>query len=297
MNLHLKNIRFKKCPCCNSTSFVAYYNNPHVKKMKGWRDFFYGSRHFISDIIACKDCGFKFINTLQDNYQLFYQGHDAIDYKKMHPYRIRYFKKVKRKLESVKWFQLPPSAKILDFGCADGDWLMYWKDKANLFGTEASLHFLSDLDSKGIHHVDENLLTSQTFDFISMFDYLEHCEDPLEQLRSTKALLSEKGYLAISVPDMNKWLAILTGQRYYLYCPMHFSYFTRNSLEKLLLRVFPKSQIIFFSSPIMKSDTNSLLKWIGINWRAPEKFNVTIPIGYSSNILAIVTNMPRQIDR
>lgn len=297
MSLHLKKIRFTNCPCCNATSFITYYNNSHVKKMRGWRDFFYGSRDFISDIIECKDCGFKFINTLHDNYQRFYQDNETIDYKKMRPYRINYFKKVKRKLESIKWFQLPPSAKILDLGCADGDWLMQWKGKADLFGAETSAHFLSDLDSKGIRHVDENFLASQTFDFISMFDYLEHCEDPLEQLRRIKSLLSEKGYMAISVPDMNKWLAILLGQRYYLYCPMHFSYFTRNSLEKLLLRVFQESQIIFFSSPIMKSDINSLLKWTGINWRAPEKFNVTIPIGYSSNIFAIVTNTPRQFDR
>jgi hypothetical protein len=88
---------------------------------------------------------------------------------------------------------------------------------------------------------------------------------------------------------MGKFIASLLRQRYYLYSPMHLSYFTEDSLRSLLMRIFPEACMInIFPSPAMKADLRTLVKWLRLPLAIHSKLNIQIPFGYSASLIAIV---------
>jgi SAM-dependent methyltransferase len=190
-------------------------------------------------------------------------------------------------LEKRLSIKLSTPSNILDIGCASGDWLQLWEESASLYGTELSPVFHEELANKGIQVVHPEIIEFKKYDLISMFDYLEHVECPEAELSRAYRNLKMGGYLVIGVPDMGKWQARLFGIKYYLYCPMHFSYFNRISLEKITSKIFLKKSISIFQSPPMKTNINGILKWLGFNHPLSYWSSINFPLGYSASLILV----------
>jgi 2-polyprenyl-3-methyl-5-hydroxy-6-metoxy-1,4-benzoquinol methylase len=281
-------LRFKSCPCCAKGEFIIYYRNKNPVEIKHWREFFFGKARFISNIYECRSCGFKFLNDLPPAYERFYQLQDLAEYRHTRSYRSGYFQKIKNQLEKDGLLNLPPSARILDLGCGDGAWLELWKDRAGLYGTEISPELQEILAVNDITVVDHNTLGNGQYDLISMFDFLEHVEDPLEQLKVVYSRLKPGGIMLLAVPDLGKLLAKLLRIYYYLYCPMHFSYFCEKSLRCLIERVFGHREITVRPAPKMYSDLSRALTWLRMPQFLPKHLSIRIPVGYSASLICLV---------
>ena len=82
----------------------------------------------------------------------------------------------------------------------------------------------------------------EKYDCISFLDVLEHMEDPWEILHKAHTVLSENGVLLLSIPNIGHWTVVwdlLEGHFEYqpvgILCNTHLRFFTRSSLESLLV--------------------------------------------------------------
>lgn len=282
----ISNIRISFCPCCGSAGLNCVWNNNKLRPTKDWKTFFYGGYRAISDIYTCSNCGYKFINNLTPNWAQYYAEQEIESYLSISTYRNKYFDEIKNQ---IRPFINKQPQTMLDIGCGDGGWLSVWPECEKRFGSEYSSEFRKVLHSHGINVVEDDDIKNREYDLISLFDVLEHIEEPRQFLDSIWRQVSTNGALIVAVPAMDKWIAKLLGHRYYLYCPMHFSYFGRRSLSTLLGSVCTGGTIRIIPSPPMKADLAAVFKWLGIKRSIPRIFNCPLPIGYSASLVAIVS--------
>jgi SAM-dependent methyltransferase len=260
-----------------------------LQAIQDWKDFMYGGRNFIGQIIHCNNCSFRYIEipTPGNNY---YTDADHSGYSSLANARLRYFLDLRTAL-CQRGITLSNEASMLDLGAGDGDWLSAWPEVRHRCATEMQPALLKRMNEKGIVTASglEGFANSH-FDLISAFDFLEHIEDPNPLLQRLQDRLVDGGTLIIGVPDMGKWMARLFGTRYYLYCPMHYSYFTKKSLTMLLRKYFSKIEV--FPSPPMRTSLNGLTKWIFPKLQNTVFDKIWLPVGYRASLIAIARKLP-----
>jgi len=272
------------CNCCKSTKVEYFWKNRKIKSVKTPTDFMYGGRKFISLLKKCRDCGFVFQDPII-NAAEHYQESNPDNYIKMGKFRLEYFLKLKEEIS--KRIPLSGQTKLVDLGAGSGEWLQCFKTEEK-YATEINDKLIALLKKKNIKVLSEiteiEKITQETELIISAFDYLEHVKNPDQFLREISSTSNSKTYLILGVPDMGKFAAKLLGTRYYLYTPMHYSYFNTKSLEKLLSKYLLDIEI--FRSPSMKSDLEGVFKWLRI--KAPDFIKqISFPIPYRASLIAV----------
>jgi SAM-dependent methyltransferase len=134
----------------------------------------------------------------------------------------------------------PGRGELLDIGCGTGNFLAAARDAGySVSGTE--------LDRNAARFAKEQLglprvlgLTisefaekypSEKFDVVTFFEVLEHQAAPAEFLEKVKACLRPGAYIALSVPNRERWL---TGPDVLDYPPNHFLRWNVSALRSLL---------------------------------------------------------------
>jgi len=134
----------------------------------------------------------------------------------------------------------PRCGRLLDVGCGTGNFLL----AANLAGYAVSgieldtaaarlasyycpraRVFPLPLESFRAHY------PNQVFDVVSFFEVLEHQADPAAFLAEARACLRPRGFIALSVPNRNRWQ---TGLDALDYPPNHFLRWSPDSLVAVL---------------------------------------------------------------
>lgn len=286
----IKNFRVQYCPCCQSQNFVNTYINKNPKKISNYNDFFYGSSNFIKNIYKCCKCSYGFIGDIEPEYRKYYELQDVYERLDMDSYRVSYFKGIKENLLS-RFPNLNHDIDVLDVGCANGLWLDQWSDVGKLYGIEYSKSHIQNLATKNISVLQLSDIKNKSFDLITMFDVLEHLENPYDYLCHISKFLKRNGILVIVVPDMGKWLARVLKYKYYLVCPMHFSYFNSKSIKSFLERFFLKHNIWIEKSPPMRANIAGVLRWISPIRNIPMWLNFTFPIPYRAGLICFAKNI------
>lgn len=134
---------------------------------------------------------------------------------------------------------------ILEFGCGNGNNLIYFGDKFNisseeLFGVDIceSVDIKKDEFSFNHSSIEKFLIiNNKKFDLIIFSDVLEHLYNPWSILEKVSSHLTRQGIVLISVPNLQniKYIeAITTGNFYYdktgLFDQTHIRFFTLKSL-------------------------------------------------------------------
>ncbi len=128
---------------------------------------------------------------------------------------------------------------IFDFGAATG----YFLDIAQhagwrTFGSEISRYARSESERRG-HQMCGGMVSDIPSDWrvaaVTMWDVLEHVDDPRAFVRAAHGLLEPDGVLAINTVDRSSVWARLFGLRWHLIVPPeHLNFFSRSNLTKLL---------------------------------------------------------------
>ena len=140
--------------------------------------------------------------------------------------------------------------KILEIGCADGNNLIYLKNKYNLNNKNVigvdNCKILSNKrnnEFEFIHQSAENFLENHNnkYDLIVMSDVIEHIYNPWKTLQNIKNILNKKGIVLLSIPNLQniKYInAIISGNFFYektgLFDETHIRFFTMNTIIKYL---------------------------------------------------------------
>jgi SAM-dependent methyltransferase len=124
---------------------------------------------------------------------------------------------------------------VLDFGCGFGQFLEMCRlfglqaigvDRSNVRRSGAGVHIFAELDD-----------VSGKFDAITLFEVLEHLDDPLTVLTSLKDRLETGGIMIVEVPDSTGVTTIDSRESYYKIHPLdHINAFTPKTLVAILER-------------------------------------------------------------
>jgi len=223
-----------KCNLCGSNEYKT------VLKAKDYR--------FLTDeedfqIVRCKGCGLTFLNPRPNKNEI----------SKYYPEGIEWEEKGKKEVQKEKYSIIKnPSkkGKILDIGCAKGEFLSFLKNKGyDVYGVEPS-DDAKIAEKKGIK-VKRKLsnFKKDFFDIITLWQVIEHLHNPSEELRKINALLKKEGYVVVSTLNIESPEAKFFNKIWFhLDVPRHLYFFSPKTLVMLLEKNgFKAVKIKYFS--------------------------------------------------
>jgi 2-polyprenyl-3-methyl-5-hydroxy-6-metoxy-1,4-benzoquinol methylase len=223
-----------KCPVCNSSDVVQLYPaNVELSKLS----FTYtktpdSNKTFRS--VRCKKCMHVFCSPIPKNIYKNYE--DVVD---------RQYLNYMDSLRISAGLVLPiivkykPKGRLLDVGCATGEFLTVAKDFGySVEGLELSKWSSGIARKKGLRVYTESLKALAKkypgcFDVVTLFGVIEHFEFPLEELGFLNTLLKPGGVLVIWTGDINSIMSKLLGRRWWYWQGQHIQYFSHKSLNHL----------------------------------------------------------------
>jgi len=135
----------------------------------------------------------------------------------------------------------PGRGELLDIGCGTGNFLAAARSAGyTVSGTELDRNAAQFAKEKlGLPRVLGLTIAEfadkyprEQFDVVTFFEVLEHQASPVEFLQKVKACVRPRGYIALSVPNRERWL---TGPDVLDYPPNHFLRWNAGALRRLLI--------------------------------------------------------------
>jgi len=199
----------------------------------------YGKHH---TIVQCLKCGLVYANPRYNSGETLTKYETVEDplYVEEREGRVLTFERHLRPLEDI----MPPGdgRRLLDVGCHVGVFVeIAARHGWDAWGVEPSHWAAAYAQQAGLQVVEGTLATAgfdaASFDVVTMWDVIEHVEQPSVEVRAAFRLLKPGGLLVIHTMDLNSLFARLMGQRWPWLMEMHIYYFTRRTLAMLLERV------------------------------------------------------------
>ncbi len=223
------------CLVCGSSDFIPRFR---------LRDWAYGLPGEFQ-LVTCRACGhvYQTPRPTQPAIGLFYPD-------SYQPYHrtvresllwIRIWRHVQFRERCLQVARLCSGGRLLDVGCSTGlflkemrhygDWTLAGVEANTLAAQYAHDVFGLDIFCGQIEHAPWQ---RGSFDVITLWDVLEHLPNPQTALRRIRNLLTDEGWLIVSVPNADSIDARLFG-RYWigLDAPRHLSVFSLNGLKRL----------------------------------------------------------------
>ncbi len=134
----------------------------------------------------------------------------------------------------------PGRGELLDIGCGTGNFLAAARDAGySVSGTELDRNAARFAKDKlGLPRVFGLTISEfaekyagEKFDVVTFFEVLEHQAAPVEFVEQVKSCLRPGGFIALSVPNRERWL---TGPDVLDYPPNHFLRWNVTALRRLL---------------------------------------------------------------
>ena len=227
-----------KCSLCESLNIQDLY------KVKGY------------NVVRCKDCGFVFVKDeiskkeLVELYTEIYFHNPAwyhLDKNKYFGYDdyIGDKQNIRDKFDKVieriqKYTDMGP---LLDIGCGPGLFLELAKERGftPIKGIDISSYAVDycmntiKLDVEKGDLLDFNF-GSGTFNLITMFDTIEHLQNPKEELTEINRILKENGILAIITPNIDALAARIVKSKWeeIQRLPEHLVFFSKTTISHIL---------------------------------------------------------------
>jgi len=237
-----KQLEHRPCDLCGASEFRTLRAR---KTLHQRLDHFSSSSNtpLRSRLVRCMNCGLVFVNPrpLQDELIEAYGNAVDEDHSVEPDLRIRSFIRAMNKVVS----QLPglsPSMglRLVDIGCAGGEFPSAAAGLGfDVVAYEPSL-YLSSI-GRARYGLDIRTGTFNASDFqagdvdlVTMWDVLEHLDEPSTILMEIAEVLKNGGYLLLNVPMVDTVSARTLRRLWPFYLEVHLYYFTRMTLKKYL---------------------------------------------------------------
>lgn len=128
--------------------------------------------------------------------------------------------------------------RLLDVGCALGDFVLEAMRRGwSADGLEVSAFAAAQARARGarVHHglLGPQTISESSYDVITMYDTLEHTDDPVGMLREVRRALAPGGLAHIVTPNVTGLQSRVFGRRWYHYKPdEHLVYFGPHTLRR-----------------------------------------------------------------
>lgn len=220
----------KRCLICGSHELIKFQARASDAS-EGW-----------VSITECKTCSFAWqyplARTAQQSQTWFEQaycdaGKTQSDY--FSPIRKQHI----AELEFGFVSQLPTnhSRRLLDIGAGAGVFTKVAADNGwTVTAVDPSLDVeqISKLNITGFKGSLEDIPQNERYDVITMWDVIEHVENPTEVIRAAMDLLDERGWLVVETGNYKSAARVLGGIDHWIYQLDHRWYFSPDSMVKIL---------------------------------------------------------------
>jgi len=201
-------------------------------------------------VIECARCGHVYVNPrlppdrLHEMYQDEYWTSDRareFGYAQYLSEAENYLRTYRLRSQLVDKYKRPPG-RVLDVGCAAGFFLKVMQGKGwTTTGIEIAAPMLEyarkELGLEDMHRGDllSVDLPDEPYDVITLWDVIEHLEEPGKHLARVHELLAPDGILVLETQDVSSRFARLLGQRWQHYKhEEHLYHFHPESIARLL---------------------------------------------------------------
>jgi len=201
------------------------------------------STHFFTkvdkwELQKCENCGF--VEVIQEP--------STEELKKI--YSILYFQNIKygdKKTQLKEYYYrlnllkkyVPFNSNLLDYGCAQADFIDFAKNKYFFIGLDFSTAAIEKAKEKyphlkgdlyNLNNIDK--IQDNSLEGVVMWDVIEHLWDPQEVVSSLLDKLKENGYLFISTPKVDSFFANALKKFWpFMTPPEHLSFFSQASFK------------------------------------------------------------------
>ncbi|MDQ3193222.1 MAG: class I SAM-dependent methyltransferase [Bacteroidota bacterium] len=187
-------------------------------------------------LTSCIKCGFIFskMKPTADDLQSYYS-----DYPRAESLSAITKKRYSDLLDEFEKFR--SNNRILDIGCGNGLFLSEAKARGwEVYGTEYVINIVDKCKAKGIKmHLGElnsDSFENGFFDVITLFEVIEHINNPLEEVQYIDTFLRTNGLFYFTTPNFNSISRQISGSNWNIVeYPEHLSYYTPTSINNLFL--------------------------------------------------------------
>jgi 2-polyprenyl-3-methyl-5-hydroxy-6-metoxy-1,4-benzoquinol methylase len=187
-------------------------------------------------IVQCQRCGLVFQSPVPPPSEIIHAYEEVVD-ERYELERIGRVHTFGRDLAELERYVAP--GRVLDVGshiglfleiAQEAGWEAWGVEPSNWAAERARARGLSVIHG-ALDHAD---LPRESFDAVTMWDVIEHLNDPLGALRHCRELLKPGGVIAVCTMDVSALFPRLTGRRWPWYMQMHLIYFSKRTLAAML---------------------------------------------------------------
>jgi SAM-dependent methyltransferase len=219
------------CPVCGSNRYNVI--RPDTLGDRSARfDYGFSPAHNLTyRTVHCLDCGHGYASPRPDNIWENYQSVVDDAYLTRKEERIASAKKA---LERIRTFV--PSGKLLDVGCATGDFMSAAQPYYNVEGLELSEWSAKLAVERGftIHKcLLDDMKVENVYDVVTMWGVIEHFEYPANEIKNIARIIKPGGVVALWTGDIESLPSKLFGQKWWYVQGQHIQMFSKRSIRKL----------------------------------------------------------------
>ncbi|MCS6981092.1 MAG: class I SAM-dependent methyltransferase [Flavobacteriales bacterium] len=190
------------------------------------------------EVTRCRCCGFAFVPPAW-RHAISYTSYksEAVAAEVRRGNNLLKLERHKLRLRFIRRFKL--SGRLLDVGSGWGHFLLAARQAGyDVLGIELDeqpwLYSVKDLGLPVLHEDFYSFDSQERFDVITLWDVLEHVDDPRSFLNNCARLQNPGGVLVIQVPQINSLVARMMGKNWKMLGLDHVNYFSPTTLARLL---------------------------------------------------------------
>jgi 2-polyprenyl-3-methyl-5-hydroxy-6-metoxy-1,4-benzoquinol methylase len=210
------------------------------------------SRRLDGPLVKCERCGLNYVGRRRSGLAFGSQAAEAATAKiraANSGFRhLRLEEEHRLALLNAKWRlelirRVKPSGKLLEAGCARGDFLQVARTHFDSYGVEPNreLAAISSQIAPVFQDTIERVPWS-AFDIIASFHVIEHVDSPLSFVRAAAERLKPGGLLVIETPNIDSLPYKLFGGCWRQFIPEHYFFFNPKTMARLLSECRLKTQ-------------------------------------------------------
>ncbi|MBX9666422.1 MAG: class I SAM-dependent methyltransferase [Candidatus Obscuribacterales bacterium] len=192
-------------------------------------------------ISECRKCTLVFVREKMTSETLgpFYEkhGYDYVYDDEKNQENLKFYY---RRLKQVLNKRQKPG-KVLDIGCNRGQFLDVMGEEWERYGTEFTKRWADEARAKyGEKNIHQGPLSTydlegKLFDVVTMLDVLDHCPQPVDDLKQVNRVLKKGGLVVVKVHNISCLYAQITKDQFYAISPPgHLFYFNKATLKESL---------------------------------------------------------------
>ncbi|GEM_PF-960538 len=220
------------CPICGSAGYKIIYVDTLGNSLPSF-DYTYGkNRNQTYRIVRCSICSHCYCSPRpRDLHSNYIDNYIDSSYLKLRSQRIATARRVIQTISKLK-----KGGKLLDIGCATGDFMIIAKETYQVDGLELATWSAKIAEQKGlvVHKCQiKELPYMNSYDIVTLWGVIEHFEFPASEIFNICNLLKDDGIVCIWTGDIDSITSKLLRKRWWYFLGQHLQYFSRKSMCQL----------------------------------------------------------------